>query len=376
LRRDTGPQTSPPGGYGTATEPASNGGGAVVLDRPSRRFFLVTGRSPAAMLSGLTTGLVPPPPAAIDGGLLRGISAYSALLTPKGRLVSDLRLSRLGTGEEPPFLLDLPAEGTEATLAHLKRYLPPRLARIEEPSESLGLLSVIGTDAPHLVAGLLDANGGSRLDLVRSLEEGDELLVRAETADGVGWPRVLRSGDVIPPAFDLIAPETTISSLRAKLMSEGATDGSPWLWDVLRVERGRPAFGRDLDTDTIPQEGGIEDRAIDHRKGCYTGQEVVVRIRDRGKVNRRIQGLLLGDIEPPEPGTPLYVEGEERPAGETRSALLSPRFQQTAGLGYVRREVPLPGIVRLGSPDGPAVGVREIRPEGWVLSAGDPDSLS
>jgi folate-binding protein YgfZ len=105
------------------------------------------------------------------------------------------------------------------------------------------------------------------------------------------------------------------------------------------VEEGRPAFGTDMDETTIPVEAGIHERAIDYQKGCYTGQEVIVRIRDRGHVNRILRRLHLGDVPLPARGTELFVTGEEKPAAVVTSAVESPRFGGIVALAYVRRGV-------------------------------------
>ena len=100
-----------------------------------------------------------------------------------------------------------------------------------------------------------------------------------------------------------------------------------------------------MDSDTIPVEAGIHERAIDYKKGCYTGQEVIVRIRDRGHVNRHLRQLMLGDVPAPRSGAELYAEGSDQPVGHVTSAVESARFGQTVALGYVRRGVE--GAVRL-----------------------------
>jgi folate-binding protein YgfZ len=94
-----------------------------------------------------------------------------------------------------------------------------------------------------------------------------------------------------------------------------------------------------MDDGTIPIEAGIHDRAIDYEKGCYTGQEVIIRIRDRGHVNRHLRQLLLGDVPTPANGTELLSEDSDKVVGWITSAVLSPKFEQTVALAYVRRGV-------------------------------------
>ncbi len=361
-----------PDGYRDALE------GAVLVARDDRRILRLEGREPARMLSGLATGRTPPEwMPHHEGTLLGGSVPYSTFLTPRGRIVSDLRVGRLAAGGSAPLLIDLPEVALSSVRDHLARYLPPRFAAIAPEAPPQRMLTVIGPEAAGLLARSLIPDIPDGAARMTALAEGEEIVRRAAAAGPGMEPasaplRIVRNGDVLPPGFDVIGPAEDVEALAALLSNAGCRKGSPELFRVLRVERGRPAFGDELDPETLPPEAGLDDRAIDHRKGCYTGQEVIVRIRDRGKVNRRLRGLLLGAVAPPAPGTPLWVRGRETPVGETRSSVHSPGFGQTIGLGYVRREVEPPDTVRLGTVEGPPVHVRSLEPEGWELVAGDP----
>jgi folate-binding protein YgfZ len=82
-------------------------------------------------------------------------------------------------------------------------------------------------------------------------------------------------------------------------------DGDEASAEIVRVEHGRPRYGVDLDDSVIPQEAGLNERAVSFTKGCYVGQETVARLYYRGKPNRRLLGLRLS--EPAEPGTELKL---------------------------------------------------------------------
>jgi len=372
---------------------------AVWMDRSRRSRLRVEGRAPARMLTGIVTGRIPAPPESFledpleeDGiQVRRGQRFPSAILTPKGKIVSEVWLHRLEAGEEGAFLLDLPAEGLEGLLDHFRRYLPPRFARAVDVSEELGLLTIVGPEAPRILASLLGLEALGEKGLA-GMEEGEEWVLApvgprpdapAPTSDTappespgpdesmIGGLRVVRNGEVDPPAFDLLGEVRTLSRLREELSQAGVGEADPSLWEILRVEKGRPVFGRELDPEIIPPEAGLQERWIDHQKGCYTGQEVIVRIRDRGRVNRHLRGLLLGEGRGAEPGTPLFIPGRDRPAGELRSVVRSPRFRQVVALGYVRREVDPPGEVYIGGPGGPPGQVRALTDHGWVLVPGD-----
>ena len=105
---------------------------------------------------------------------------------------------------------------------------------------------------------------------------------------------------------------------------------------ALRLEQGIPWFGYDFGDKQIPHEAGLEHSHISYTKGCYTGQEIVERVRSRGQVNR-IRVLLKFDTnEPPLAGTALIAAGKE--AGHVTRTALSPELQAAIGMGYVRRE--------------------------------------
>ena len=107
-----------------------------------------------------------------------------------------------------------------------------------------------------------------------------------------------------------------------------------------------PRWGAELSEDTIPLEAGLGERAISTTKGCYTGQEVIIRILHRGHVNWHLRGLLLGDAPVPAHHSTLTRPDVEKPVARITSACVSPRFDQTIALGYVRREVEPPaGLV-------------------------------
>lgn len=384
---------------GDSGEPA-----AAVFDRSHRVRLLLVGRAPGQMLHGLVTGTIPEDPRpvdlrAVDPGAVdpgagpaqdsgggeaaweEGVAAPSLVLTPKGRIITDLRLVRLSGGAGGSFLLDLPAAGSDALLAHFTRFLPPRMARPLDLSPTSAMLTVVGPGAARLLASALASAKGGGVPPLAGMEPGEvrirgNPLGEAGSAPGsqAGAPGadldasfllVMRSGEVAPPAFDLVGSRSEVAALRARLLQAGALPAGAPVWEALRIEHGTPETGEELDEGILPPEAGLERSHIDHAKGCYTGQEVIVRIRDRGHVNRHLRGLLLGDLPVPAAGTPLWIDGREREVGEVRSAARSPRYGQGIALAYVRREVEPGSQVRLGAPDGPEATVRVLEADGW-----------
>jgi folate-binding protein YgfZ len=322
----------PRGEYVAATE------GAAVFDRSHRTRLVVAGRSPGRMLVGILTGTMPGVPEQVVPEVTGGVGTYHAVLTPKGRMISDLWCFRRGDQEREEYLLDVPVAGRVGLLDHFGRFLPPRFAAVDDVSGTTASLSLVGPDAgAHLSRLALGLRVGAA-DL-SGLAEG---AWRGAGPEGL-W--VARTAEVWPEAYTVYGPAPAVAALWGAVVAGGAAPAGLGVWSTLRVEAGRPVFGTDMDQDTIPVEAGIHDRAIDYAKGCYTGQEVIVRIRDRGHVNRHLRQLMLGEVPAPHRGAELFVEGSDKPVGHVTSAVQSPRFGQTVALGYVRRGVegtPLP----------------------------------
>ncbi len=318
--------------YRAATETAA------VFDRSHRTRLSVTGRAPAQMLTGVLTGTMPEAPTPAVDGVIAGRATYHCVLTPKGKMVSDLWCSQLGAGEEGGLLLDVPVAGREGLMAHFSRYLPPRFAAVEDVSAKTAAISVVGPDAPALLSKFALGLRQNPSDLAH-LEEGEWRVAGQKAEDGL---MVQRTADVWPRAYTVYGPVAALVAMWKMLVGDGAVPAGLAVWSTLRVEGGRPVFGTDMDENTIPTEAGIEDRAIDHAKGCYTGQEVIVRIRDRGHVNRHLRQLHLGEVTAPAKGAELFEVGaddEAKPVGHVTSAVESPRFGEVVALGYVKRGI-------------------------------------
>ena len=307
---------------------------AGILDGADRTLVRVWGDRARDMIGGLVTNHV--------AGLGPGHALYAFMLTPKGRPLAEMRALVPEAGE---VWLDMPSACGEAALEHFRRYLPPLYARFER-LEGLRRLSVVGPLSAEVVGvlpGAPDLAEIAPLELVE-LPSGDVRLVRREPVEG--------------PGADLYVPAGREAELRDALVEAarraggGASDGAAY--DIRRIERGLPVYGREIGLDVLPQETGQEARAIDYDKGCYTGQEVVARIHFRGHVNRRLVGLQLPEGPPPEPATELFAA--ERSRGYITSVADSPRLGRL-GLAYVRREVEDGARLAVGREDGPVAAV-------------------
>jgi folate-binding protein YgfZ len=261
---------------------------AGVLDRSDRAKFLVRGSEAADFLQGQVSNDVE--------ALEPGSGCYATILNAKGKLRTDLRVLRL----DDSFWLDTEPIG-HAVLSHMLRtYSLGRDVHFEDVTESRAIVSVIG---PAARDGLDVAPPTDE----HSFVEGEHGLYVA-THLGV---------DVIgEPGLELGLPA----------VSEEAAE-------CVRIESGRPRLGYDMDAETMPQEAGINERAVSFTKGCYVGQETVARLHYKGKPNRHLRGLRLAD--PVERGTEIMLG--DKLVGRLGSTCVSPTFGPIA-LALVRRE--------------------------------------
>jgi folate-binding protein YgfZ len=239
-----------------------------------------------------------------------GDGCYAALLDRKGRMQADLRVLLLH--EEDVFLDFEPVAG-EAALKHLSMYSVGREVEVAEAASDWAVVSVIGPRA--LQATGFEGLGPEHAQTFRSWDGIDVLGVATDTG------------------VDLIGRASDRDGLLALLRSAGVAEVSPEAAEIVRVESGRPRFGREMTTETIPQEAGINERAVSFTKGCYIGQETVARLHYKGKPNRHLRGLRLD--APAADGEPIVLGKKE--VGRVGTAVLSPALGPIA-LAIVRRE--------------------------------------
>lgn len=310
-------------------------GGLAVFDRSHRTRLAVSGKAPGQMLNGILTGRIPGPATVNEEGVALGEATYHAVLTPKGKMVTDLWGLLPGEEASPGFLLDVPVAGRDALMEHLAKFVPPRFAEVRDVSAEVAVITVVGPDSAEALSRLAL---GLRVpaDALSSAPEGGYWL---SGEPGIGFV-VMRTAEVWPEAFSVFGPTDGVVALWKRLVESGAVPAGLGVWSTLRVEAGRPVFGTDMDEGTIPIEAGIHDRAIDYQKGCYTGQEVIIRIRDRGHVNRHLRQLELGEMPTPPAGTELFAPDDaEKVVGRVTSAVQSPKYGGVLALAYVRRGV-------------------------------------
>lgn len=310
---------------------------AGVADRADRARIRLWGRDPVKMVQGLLTNDLAGAPA--------GRGVYAAMLTPKGRMVAELRAFRLARAGGTEVLLDLPREALEGTREHLRKFVPPMFARWADVSEETGSLGVYGPRSRGLLGRALGVEVPALAEDAFAEVPHDGATVLVIGTRSVGGEE----------GFDLVAPAGALPGLWRALLDAGAAPVGRGALETLRIEAGVPRYGAELTEEVIPTEAfeavGMVPRAISFTKGCYTGQEVIVRIAHRGHVNRHLRGLRLGDAPAP-PDARLFHPDTGKDVGRITSAAFSPALGETVALAYVRRELGPGDGVRVGSAQG------------------------
>ena len=301
---------------------------AVVVDRSGEGRLRLTGPDRVTWLQGLVTNDV--------AALQPGLGCYAAYLTPQGRMISDLRI--LATREA--LLLDVPTVARATVAARFEQFIITEDVVVEDVTARVARLGVHGPAAAAVVGKALEVPAA----VLAALVENAHVDVEFQDAPVV----VAGACDLGVPGYDIYCAGERVTDVVARLFGAGARDITAGAWDTLRIEAGLPLFGVDMDTETIPLEAGIEDRAISQTKGCYVGQEVVIRILHRGggRVVRRLVAWTadaesLADAVVPGPGTAVAVDGKD--IGRVTSAAWSPSLRRLIGLGYAHRDHTEPG---------------------------------
>jgi tRNA-modifying protein YgfZ len=278
--------------------------GCGIVDRSESGKLALTGPEAKTFLHGQVTQDIE--------GLEPGTGAYAALLTHKGKMLGDLRV--LDTGDE--LLLDTERSALQELFNMIRRYKLGMDVELHKRTLETGLLSLVGPEARSVLGDAADGLGA-------------EENANAPAQIGSHPVRLV----VTDLGLDVLCDAERVEGVRGALEAAGATVVSEAAAEVLRVESGRPRWGLELDQNTIPQEAGLNERAVSFTKGCYVGQETVARLHYRGKPNRHLRGLKLS--EPVAGGTPLRLG--EREVGRTGTSVVSPRLGPIA-LAILRRE--------------------------------------
>jgi folate-binding protein YgfZ len=252
------------------------------------------------------------------------------LLNAQGHILAELRTYALADR----LLVVSHGAVWQNTLETLDKFIIMDDVTLDDASARFGSLAVEGPHAPALLHEMC----GLKLD-VMAMHSHREVQVGSVSA------RVVRVTHFGRPGVEFIAAREHLPALWQMLAAAvHKSSGGPVGFDALnslRLEGGIAWFGYDFDDKVIPHEAGLELSHINYSKGCYTGQEIVERVRSRGHVNRRRTALRFSATTAPPAGTPLLAEGKE--VGSVSSAALSPLLGCPIGFAYIRREHQAPG---------------------------------
>ena len=290
-------------------------GGAGLIDlSASRGRIRVTGSEAVQFLNGLITNDIK--------NATESSWQPAVFPTVQGRLIGAVRILRLESG----FLIDTEAASHEAVLKTISRFTLAGDFKVSDVSSEMALLSVQGRSAGE--------------------------VIKAVNANVIPATHTGEAG------FDLLLNTDEAGSITEKLVAAGATPVTPEVFETLRIEAGIPRHGQDMDESNVVLEANLDD-AISYTKGCYLGQEIIIRIKHRGHVAKKLTGLTFTDAV--ENGATIASE-DGKEIGRVTSATYSPKLETPIALGYVRYEYLAPGTpVKAGDVSGKVIDLPFVR---------------
>jgi folate-binding protein YgfZ len=289
-------------------------GGAGLIDLSSRGRILVNGSDTVMFLNGLVTNDVK--------SLALNSWIPAAFASVQGRLLAAVRIIHRRDG----FLIDTEAETYEKVFRLLDRFTLAGDFKVQDLTNEVASFSLQGNGA---------------LDLLRSEFSPEAALKRGAVFQVTGGGDVLAATHTAESGFDIFVPCGDAPRWREKFAGRGAVTVDEATQEVLRIEAGIPRYGADMDENTVLNETNLDD-SISFTKGCYTGQEIIIRITHRGHVAKKLTGILLHDETQTTPAATVLSEtGDE--IGRITSICVSPRLARTIALAYMKYDYLEPG---------------------------------
>jgi len=289
----------------------------ALFDTSYHAVFDLSGPDRARYLNAITSGDV--------RGLTPGRAVPGLLLNAQGHILAELDTLAL----EERFLLLSHAMVASRTFETLDKYIIMDDCALADESSRWASCALEGPRAGEALAAMC----GAAL-------EGMSLFGHQEAKIAGAACRILRRSHFGLAGVEILAPRGAIAAVWQALGDAArAVGGGPIGWEAvnaLRIEAGMRWFGADFDDTVIPHEAGLEQTHISYTKGCYTGQEIVERVRSRGKLNRWL--VLLEFIGPVAPAPGAKLEAEGKAWGHVTSSAYSPSRKANIGFGYLRRE--------------------------------------
>jgi folate-binding protein YgfZ len=311
--------------------------GCGVFDLGFRGKLSITGGDRTRWLNGMVTNNI--------RDLATGRGVYAFLLNPQGRILGDLYAYNRGES----ITIDTDRAQLEKIVATFDHFIIMDDVEVANLSEQVTALGVSGEKSRQV----LNAAG-----FATKLTEDD---LQPLQFTEVSWQGIdctlVRVEDSPYESYEIWISPSHVKQLWTSLVNAGASPTGYEAMEIQRIVSGTPLYGVDIRERDLPQETE-QDRALNFTKGCYVGQEIVERIRSRGAVHRKFTGFLAEGAEAIAPGSKIDVTGKE--VGEVTSAasLHLSGASQTLALGYIRREVGMPGNkVLLGDVPGTVVSL-------------------
>jgi folate-binding protein YgfZ len=317
---------------------------AGVLDMCFLGKLRATGRDRQRFLNNMLTNDIK--------NLAIGSGCYAALLTRQGLMESDLWV--YACAEE--LWLECPPCAGQQVLASLRKHIVSDAVDLDDHTEPVAILSIQGPKAGDVVERTLGISvpplGMFEHRVLETVAGGLRIVRRDRTGFG---------------GYDLWLPRDHVAEIWSRCIeNEGVRAAGFEALNWARTEAGIPWYGADMDDRTLPMEMGL-DAAINMKKGCYLGQEIVARITLRGHLERRLAGIVADRVEPPAAGTEVHVQGSK--IGTVTSAILSPRLRKPLALAVIKTAFLQPGTpVELACGEGKCRGevVQLPLPHPWL----------
>jgi len=317
---------------GFESEYAAASRAVALVDTNFRALFSFSGPDAQRYLNALLTSNV--------RDLKPGLGTVGLLLTPQGHILAEVETFLLSDR----IFASSHALVRERTFSTFDKFIIMDDVTLEDLTPSTGTLDVVGPKTAAVILEVADVD-------IASLP----VLAHVESKVSSIPCRIVRRTWLDHPAATITLPREQLaalwSSLESRVRGHGGSAVGMEAINSLRLESGTPWFGHDYDDKNIPHEAGLEHSHISYEKGCYTGQEIVERVRSRGHANRRLTELRFLGSATPAPGTKLLLDGRE--IGGVTSAAVSPMLGHPIGLGYLRREHASVGV-RMDAEGAPA----------------------
>lgn len=293
----------------TEYEAVRDGGAGLIDLSAARGRIRISGSEATMFLNGLMTNDMK--------SLATNTWMPSVFPTVQGRLIGAVRVIR---GSEPSFLIDTETASHEAVLKTISRFTMAGDFKVSDVTGETALLTVQGQLAGEVIEKVFEISATEIP--VNGVSEVQQVTIIRATHTGEN-------------GFDILVDSSQKAELLQALEDAAAQPISDDTLEVLRVEAGIARFGVDMDDTNVVPETNLDD-AVSYTKGCYVGQEIIVRIKHRGHPAKKLTGLRFETDTQIEPGA-VIKSTENQEIGRVTSAVISPRLG-SIGLGYVRYE--------------------------------------